>query len=148
MTLLNAYGLMSSCSATIDLNASASAMTSCRDAAAGRCRRVRRYALSSAGVEHTSRLVPARYRGQGDPPDLQRFMAERVNSTIVEVLASHVLSISQPAAASELVVRADGEAAVAALAYASGGGTLTRRTGRLCEVRVVVDADRRSISER
>src|SRR3954465_15217317 len=40
------------------------------------------------------------------PPELQRFMAERANATIVEVPASHVSYVSQPEAATELVLQA------------------------------------------
>jgi pimeloyl-ACP methyl ester carboxylesterase len=40
------------------------------------------------------------------PPDLQRFMAERADATIVEVAASHVSYVSQPDVATELVVQA------------------------------------------
>jgi pimeloyl-ACP methyl ester carboxylesterase len=40
------------------------------------------------------------------PPALQRFMAERANATIVEVPASHVSYISQPEAATQLIVQA------------------------------------------
>ncbi|HEY2296786.1 MAG TPA: alpha/beta hydrolase [Jatrophihabitans sp.] len=40
------------------------------------------------------------------PPPLQRFMAERANAVIVEVPASHVSYISQPAAATELILQA------------------------------------------
>ncbi len=40
------------------------------------------------------------------PPALQRFMAERANATIVEVAASHVSFVSQPEAATQLVLQA------------------------------------------
>jgi pimeloyl-ACP methyl ester carboxylesterase len=40
------------------------------------------------------------------PPALQRFMAERANATIVEVAASHVSFVSQPEAASQLILQA------------------------------------------
>jgi pimeloyl-ACP methyl ester carboxylesterase len=40
------------------------------------------------------------------PPELQRFMAERGNATIVEVPASHVSFVSQPDAATQLIVQA------------------------------------------
>jgi pimeloyl-ACP methyl ester carboxylesterase len=40
------------------------------------------------------------------PPALQRFMAERANATIVEVPASHVSFVSQPDAATELILHA------------------------------------------
>jgi len=40
------------------------------------------------------------------PPDLQRFMAERANATIVEVPASHVSFVSQPEAATMLILQA------------------------------------------
>ena len=40
------------------------------------------------------------------PPALQRFMAERANATIVEVPASHVSFVSQPEAATELILQA------------------------------------------
>jgi pimeloyl-ACP methyl ester carboxylesterase len=40
------------------------------------------------------------------PPALQRFMAERANATIVEVPASHVSFVSQPEAATQLIVEA------------------------------------------
>ena len=35
------------------------------------------------------------------PPDLQRFMAERANVTVVEVPASHISFVSQPEAATK-----------------------------------------------
>lgn len=40
------------------------------------------------------------------PPKLQRFMAERANATIVEVPASHVSFVSQPEAATQLILQA------------------------------------------
>ena len=40
------------------------------------------------------------------PPALQRFMAERANATIVEVPASHVSFVSQPEAATEIILQA------------------------------------------
>jgi predicted amidohydrolase YtcJ len=40
------------------------------------------------------------------PPALQRFMAERANATIVEVPASHVSFVSQPEAATQLILAA------------------------------------------
>ena len=40
------------------------------------------------------------------PPELQRFMAERANATIVEVAASHVSFVSQPEAATHLILQA------------------------------------------
>ena len=40
------------------------------------------------------------------PPALQRFMAERANATIVEVPASHASMVSQPEAATQLVLQA------------------------------------------
>jgi pimeloyl-ACP methyl ester carboxylesterase len=40
------------------------------------------------------------------PPALQRFMAERANATIVEVPASHVSFVSQPEAATQLILQA------------------------------------------
>ena len=40
------------------------------------------------------------------PPALQRFMAERANATIVEVPASHVSFVSQPKAATQLILQA------------------------------------------
>jgi pimeloyl-ACP methyl ester carboxylesterase len=40
------------------------------------------------------------------PPDLQRFMAERADATIVEVQASHVSFVSQSDAATQLIVQA------------------------------------------
>jgi pimeloyl-ACP methyl ester carboxylesterase len=39
-------------------------------------------------------------------PALQRFMAERANATIVEVPASHVSFVSQPEAATQLILQA------------------------------------------
>ncbi len=42
------------------------------------------------------------------PPALQRFMAERANATIVEVRASHVSFVSQPQAATQLILQAVG----------------------------------------
>ena len=39
-------------------------------------------------------------------PALQRFMAERANATIVEVPASHVSFVSQPDAATQLILQA------------------------------------------
>jgi len=49
------------------------------------------------------------------PPALQRFMAERAHATIVEVPASHVSMISQPEAATQLILQA-AEAAAPAMA--------------------------------
>ena len=40
------------------------------------------------------------------PPALQRFMAERAHATIVEVPASHVSFVSQPDAATQLILQA------------------------------------------
>jgi pimeloyl-ACP methyl ester carboxylesterase len=40
------------------------------------------------------------------PPALQRFMAERANATIVEVSASHASMVSQPEAATRLILQA------------------------------------------
>jgi pimeloyl-ACP methyl ester carboxylesterase len=40
------------------------------------------------------------------PPATQRFMAERANATIVEVPASHVPMVSQPEAATQLILQA------------------------------------------
>jgi pimeloyl-ACP methyl ester carboxylesterase len=40
------------------------------------------------------------------PPALQRFMAERANATIVDVSASHVSFVSQPEAATQLILQA------------------------------------------
>ena len=40
------------------------------------------------------------------PPALQRFMAERANATIVEVPTSHVSFVSQPDAATQLILQA------------------------------------------
>src|ERR1700749_127855 len=40
------------------------------------------------------------------PPALQRYMAERANATIVEVPASHVSFVSQPDAATQLILQA------------------------------------------
>jgi pimeloyl-ACP methyl ester carboxylesterase len=40
------------------------------------------------------------------PPTLQRFMAERANARIVEVPASHVSFVSQPEAATQLILQA------------------------------------------
>ena len=77
-----------------------------RSAAAVRRSRVRRHTVGPAGVEDAAVLVPARHRGQGDPPALQHFMAERANATIVEVPASHVSFVSQPEAATQLILRA------------------------------------------
>src|SRR3954469_18763067 len=48
------------------------------------------------------------------PPALQRFMAERANATIVEVPASHISFVSQPEAATELILRAVAATAAAA----------------------------------
>jgi pimeloyl-ACP methyl ester carboxylesterase len=47
------------------------------------------------------------------PPALQRFMAERANATIVEVPASHVSFVSQPEAATQLILKAVEATAVA-----------------------------------
>ena len=40
------------------------------------------------------------------PPELQRYMAERADATIVEVPASHVSFVSQPQAATQLILQA------------------------------------------
>jgi pimeloyl-ACP methyl ester carboxylesterase len=47
------------------------------------------------------------------PPELQRFMAERASATIVEVAASHVSFVSQPEAATQLILQAAEATAVA-----------------------------------
>ena len=47
------------------------------------------------------------------PPEVQRFMAERANATIVEVPASHVSFVSQPEAATQLILQAVEATAVA-----------------------------------
>ena len=47
------------------------------------------------------------------PPALQRFMAERAHATIVEVPASHVSMVSQPEAATEIILQAAGATAPA-----------------------------------
>jgi len=47
------------------------------------------------------------------PPSLQHFMAERANATIVEVPASHVSFVSQPEAATQLILQAVEATAVA-----------------------------------
>jgi pimeloyl-ACP methyl ester carboxylesterase len=39
-------------------------------------------------------------------PDLERFMAKRMNAHTVEIKASHVSLISQPAAVADLIVQA------------------------------------------
>ena len=63
---------------------------------------------SAGGIALSS--VPTRYQhGTEDkaiPPALQRFMAERANATIVEVPASHVSFVSQPDAATQLILQA------------------------------------------
>ena len=40
------------------------------------------------------------------PPELQRYMAERAEATIVEVPASHVSFVSQPEAATQIILQA------------------------------------------
>src|SRR5690348_6673776 len=71
------------------------------------CCRVRRRATGPTSLEDAAVLVSARCRGQGDPPALQqRFMAERANATIEEVPASHVSFVSQPEAATQLILQA------------------------------------------
>jgi hypothetical protein len=45
------------------------------------------------------------------PPELQRFMAERANATNVEVRSSHVSFVSQPDAATQLILTAIEETA-------------------------------------
>jgi hypothetical protein len=57
-------------------------------------------------VEHAAVLVFARHQDKAIPPALQRFMAERANETIVEVAASHVSFVSQPEAATQLILQA------------------------------------------
>jgi len=44
------------------------------------------------------------------PPPAQRFMSKRAGATVVEVAASHVVFISQPAAVTKLIVQAAREA--------------------------------------
>jgi hypothetical protein len=58
-----------------------------------------------AGVEVDPLLVPAPQRGQGDPSG-DGFMAERATSTIEEVPASNASMVSQPDAATNLIVTA------------------------------------------
>jgi hypothetical protein len=44
------------------------------------------------------------HRRPDDPPDAERFMAERAGAhTIVEVEASHSIAVSQPAAVADLI---------------------------------------------
>jgi hypothetical protein len=71
-----------------------------------RGRRVRGQAVGSTGVEDAAVLVPARTEDKAIPPALQRYMAERANATIVEVAASHVSFVSQPEAATQLILQA------------------------------------------
>jgi hypothetical protein len=52
--------------------------------------------LAAAAARGPCRLYPA----------LQRFMAERADATIVEVPASHVSFVSQPEAATQLILQA------------------------------------------
>ena len=47
------------------------------------------------------------------PAALQRFMAERAHATIVEVPASHASMVSQPEAATEIILQAAGATAPA-----------------------------------
>ena len=60
------------------------------------------------------------------PPALQRFMAERANATIVEVPASHVSFVSQPEAATQLILQAV-EATAAAGVSSAGPRSLSFR---------------------
>ena len=59
-----------------------------------------------AGVEDAAVLVSARHPGQGDPAGAAAVHAERANATIVEVAASHVSFVSQPEAATQLILQA------------------------------------------
>jgi pimeloyl-ACP methyl ester carboxylesterase len=69
-------------------------------------RRVRGRAVGSAGVEDPAVLVLLGTQDKAIPAALQRFMAERANATIVEVAASHVSFLSQPEAATQLILQA------------------------------------------
>ena len=77
-----------------------------RGAAAVRRSRVRRHAVGPAGVEDAAVLVPARHRGQGDPAGAPALHGRARRATIVEVPASHVSFVSQPEAATQLILRA------------------------------------------
>ena len=59
------------------------------------------------------------------PPALQRFMAERANATIVEVAASHVSFVSQPEAATQLILQAIEATATPGNRSRQGGVRLT-----------------------
>ena len=57
-------------------------------------------------MENAAVLVLLGTEDKAIPPALQRFMAERASATIVEVPASHVSFVSQPEAATQLILRA------------------------------------------
>jgi pimeloyl-ACP methyl ester carboxylesterase len=71
-------------------------------------------------VEHVAVLVLLGTEDKAIPPELQRFMAERANATIVEVAASHVSFVSQPEAATELILQAAEATAAAGRSAPSG----------------------------
>jgi hypothetical protein len=50
------------------------------------------------------------------PPPAQRFMSERAGSTVVEVLGSHAIYVSQPNAVAALIKQAAQGAAAASAA--------------------------------
>jgi hypothetical protein len=75
------------------------------------------------------------------PPELQRFMAERANATIVEVPASHVSFVSQPEAATQLILQAVEATAAAANKPCHGVARLLEGEARSAA------CDRREIAE-
>jgi hypothetical protein len=65
-----------------------------------------RIAVGSASVEHFRCRYLLGTEDKAIPPELQRFMAERADATIVEVPASDVSFVSQPEAATQLILQA------------------------------------------
>jgi hypothetical protein len=63
------------------------------------------------------RTIPSGYllctEDQASPPAAQRFMAERASARIREVAASHASIVSQPEAATQIILEAAGAAAPA-----------------------------------
>jgi pimeloyl-ACP methyl ester carboxylesterase len=77
-----------------------------RCAAAVRRRRPRRRAVGPAGVEDAAVLAPARHGGQGDPAGAPAVHGRARERDDREVPASHVSYVSQPEAATHLILQA------------------------------------------
>lgn len=59
-----------------------------------------------SGMENETELVSDLDRRPDDPPDAQRFMAERAGAHAVEVQGRHAVYVSQPQAVADLIQKA------------------------------------------